>query len=84
MRIVLELSPESETVSGTLTTDDGSRRFWGWLELMSALELATGATTASAVRPADQLARLRNPGEPESEHKAADRDPAGDGDHRHP
>jgi hypothetical protein len=84
MRIVLELSSESGNVSGTLTTDEGSRRFWGWLELMSALELVTGATAASAVTPADQLARIRNPGEPESEHYAAEPDPAGDGDHRHP
>ena len=84
MRIVLELSPERETVSGTLTTDDGSQRFWGWLELMSALELATGATTASAVRPADQLGRIRNPGEPASEHNAAEHDPTGGAGHRHP
>ena len=84
MRIVLELSPESETVCGTLTTDDGSQRFWGWLELMSALELATGATTASAVRPADQLARIRHPADRKSEHHAAERDPSCRGDHRHP
>ena len=43
-RIVLELSSEGETVSGTLTTAEESRSFWGWLELMSALELATGAS----------------------------------------
>lgn len=42
-RIVLELSSEGETVSGTLTIAEESRSFWGWLELMSALELATGA-----------------------------------------
>jgi hypothetical protein len=84
MRIVLELSAESETVSGTLTTDEGSRRFWGWLELMSALELATGATAASAVTPADQLARIRHPGDRKSEHHAAQRDPSRGGDHRHP
>ena len=41
-RIVLELSSEGETVSGTLTTAEESRSFWGWLELMSALELAAG------------------------------------------
>jgi hypothetical protein len=43
MRIVLELSSEDGTVCGTLTTSQQSRSFWGWLELMSALELATGA-----------------------------------------
>jgi hypothetical protein len=43
MRIVLELSSEDGTVSGTLTTSHESRSFWGWLELMSALELAAGA-----------------------------------------
>ena len=42
-RIVLELSSEGGTVSGTLSTAEESRSFWGWLELMSALELATGA-----------------------------------------
>jgi hypothetical protein len=43
-RIVLELSSEDGTLSGTLTTAAESRSFWGWLELMSALELATGAS----------------------------------------
>ena len=42
-RIVLELSSEGGTVSGTLSTAKESRSFWGWLELMSALELAIGA-----------------------------------------
>ena len=44
-RIVLELSSEDGTLSGTLTTPAESRSFWGWLELMSALELAAGAGT---------------------------------------
>jgi hypothetical protein len=48
-RIVLELSSEGETVSGTLTTAEESRSFWGWLELMSALELASGAGSAEFV-----------------------------------
>lgn len=43
-RIVLELSSEDGTLSGTLTTAAERRSFWGWLELMSALELATGAS----------------------------------------
>jgi hypothetical protein len=43
-RIVLELSSEDGTPSGTLTTAAESRSFWGWLELMSALELATAAS----------------------------------------
>ena len=84
MRVVLELSTENGTVSGTLTTDAGSRRFWGWLELMSALELATDPTVASAVTPADQLARIRHPADRKSEHHAAERDPSRRGDHRHP
>lgn len=48
-RIVLELSSEGGTVSGTLTTAEESRSFWGWLELMSALELATGAGSSEFV-----------------------------------
>jgi hypothetical protein len=54
MRIVLELSSENGTVSGTLATADGSRTFWGWLELMSALELAASANRriASDGKPA--------------------------------
>jgi hypothetical protein len=50
MRIVLELSSEGETVAGRLTTADESRSFWGWLELMSALELATGIDPCKAER----------------------------------
>jgi hypothetical protein len=42
MRIELELFSEDGSVSGALTTQDGTRTFWGWLELMSALELAAG------------------------------------------
>ena len=41
-RVVLELSSQKGTVSGALITAEGSRSFWGWLELMSALELAAG------------------------------------------
>jgi hypothetical protein len=51
MRIVLELSNVSGTVAGTLTTADENRSFWGWLELMSALELAAG-TSAEELVPA--------------------------------
>jgi hypothetical protein len=43
-RIVLEFSTGNGTVSGALITSEGSRSFWGWLELMSALELAAGET----------------------------------------
>jgi hypothetical protein len=50
MRIVLELSNENGTVTGTLTTGRESRSFWGWLELMSALELATGIDPCKAER----------------------------------
>lgn len=46
---MLELSSEGETVSGTLTTAEESRSFWGWLELMSALELASGAGSGEFV-----------------------------------
>jgi hypothetical protein len=48
MRIVLELSSENGTVTGTLTSGEESRSFWGWLELMSALELATGIDPCKA------------------------------------
>jgi hypothetical protein len=56
MRIVLELSRENETVSGTLTTAEESRGFWGWLELISALERAAGANPGEFVPAEDRQA----------------------------
>jgi hypothetical protein len=50
MRIVLELSSENGNVSGTLTAAEETRGFWGWLELMSALELAAGASPGELSR----------------------------------
>ncbi len=42
VRITLELSSENGTVHGTLRAGERTRSFRSWLELMSALELATG------------------------------------------
>jgi len=50
IRIVLELSRENGTVSGTLNTAERSQSFWGWLELMSALELAARASPGELSR----------------------------------
>jgi hypothetical protein len=46
-RIVLELRSENGAVSGALITAEGNRSFWGWLELMSALELAADDSPAN-------------------------------------
>jgi hypothetical protein len=44
-RVGLELDTDPDTIHGTLEHQDGTReRFWGWLELMAALERATGPT----------------------------------------
>jgi hypothetical protein len=41
-RVNLELEPDPDAIHGTLQHGDGTReRFWGWLELMAALERAT-------------------------------------------
>jgi hypothetical protein len=41
-RASLELDPGPGTIHGTLEHGDGTReRFWGWLELMAALERLT-------------------------------------------
>jgi hypothetical protein len=41
-RVTLELDDDTDAIHGTLEHADGTReRFWGWLELMSALDPAT-------------------------------------------
>jgi hypothetical protein len=41
-RVSLELDTDPEAIHGTLEHPNGRReRFWGWLELMAALERAT-------------------------------------------
>jgi hypothetical protein len=52
-RVVVELAAEEGTVSGRITTSDGDRPFWGWLELMSALERAA----EGGVVPAEETRR---------------------------
>jgi hypothetical protein len=45
-RVNLELQVEPGAIHGTLEHRDGTReRFWGWLELMSALERVTSETS---------------------------------------
>ena len=42
-RVQLELDADPGAIHGTLEHGDGTReRFWGWLELMAALERAAG------------------------------------------
>ena len=39
VRLRLEVTADAQTVSGRLQDDDGHRlSFWGWLELMEALQ----------------------------------------------
>jgi hypothetical protein len=41
----LELDADPEAIHGTIERGDGTReQFWGWLELMAALERATAAS----------------------------------------
>ena len=40
--IVLEVRSDRGTVRGNVIAPGGEQSFWGWLELMSALEHATG------------------------------------------
>ena len=42
----LELDRDPDAIHGSIERGDGTReQFWGWLELMSALERATAAST---------------------------------------
>jgi len=55
-RVTLELDADPDALHGTLEHPDGTReRFWGWLDLMSALE--RGARAA----PHRQGPRTRTP-----------------------
>jgi hypothetical protein len=43
-RVTLDLEADPDAIHGTLEHGDGTReRFWGWLELMAALERVTSA-----------------------------------------
>jgi hypothetical protein len=56
MRLCLDLDAGPDPIHGTLEHGDGTReRFWGWLELMAALEHATGP-------PPDQRRDARDEG----------------------
>jgi hypothetical protein len=53
-RVTLELDTDREAIDGTLEHDNGQReRFWGWLELMAALQRVTASrpTTAATTKP---------------------------------
>jgi hypothetical protein len=40
VRVVLDLEPDSDPISGFLEHDGETRhRFWGWLELLAAIEV---------------------------------------------
>jgi len=45
-RVVVELEAKAGTVAGTITTAQGDRPFWGWLELMSEVERVAGDDAA--------------------------------------
>lgn len=43
-RVNLELEADPDAIHGSLEHDDGTReRFWGWFELMAALERLTSS-----------------------------------------
>ena len=46
LKLELELDADPNAIHGTIERGDGTRQaFWGWLELMAALEHATAAPT---------------------------------------
>jgi hypothetical protein len=53
VRVVLELADDPDAMHGTVEHADGRREpFWGWLDLMSALERCL--RTADGSRAADR------------------------------
>jgi hypothetical protein len=49
-RLKLELDADPSAIRGTLEHADGTREpFWGWLELMAALERATTSDADASV-----------------------------------
>lgn len=51
-RIVLEIDPGSDPISGGLDDGYSTRRFSGWLELASALQAALGLAPGASGPPA--------------------------------
>ena len=50
-RVILELDRDPEAIHGTVEHADGTREsFWGWLELMSAIDRGSGARGAGRDR----------------------------------
>jgi hypothetical protein len=50
-RVTVELEVGPDAIHGTLDHGDGTReRFWGWLELMAAVERAAGAAPSTQER----------------------------------
>ena len=50
-RIVLEIDPGSDPISGDVDSGRGTQRFTGWLELAAALHAALGAAEEKHGRP---------------------------------
>jgi hypothetical protein len=59
VRLVLDVEPDSEPISGFLEADgEAGHQFWGWLELLAAIEAArsegASATSTNAKRKESQ------------------------------
>jgi hypothetical protein len=80
-RVILTLDDDPDAIHGTLEHADGTReRFWGWLDLMSALDggnrdslqqqapRADGVTTSAWLQP-DRSATARHEERHEPEHR---------------
>jgi len=54
VELLLRLTTDAHTVSGSLQGEDGHRwSFWGWLELMDALQRLVGAESNENAGPSD-------------------------------
>ena len=51
LRVTIELDANADAIHGILEHDGGRReRFWGWLDLMAAVERIASATRTSETR----------------------------------
>jgi hypothetical protein len=54
VELLLRLTTDAQTVSGSLQGEDGHRlSFWGWLELMDALQQLVGSASNANAGPSD-------------------------------
>jgi hypothetical protein len=54
VELLLRLTVDAQTVSGSLQGEDGHRlSFWGWLELMDALQRLVRGTSNANAGPSD-------------------------------